>query len=144
MTEKQKLLLIDGNSITFRGFYALFMQTERFVNHDGLHTSAVFSFKRMLDKILDAFDAGKKTFRTEKYSDYKAGRKKTPEELSEQFPYVKELLDCYGIKHYELKNYEADDIIGTMSKEAEKHGYEITIVRFDAACDESNDGCFDC
>ncbi len=73
MTEKQKLLLIDGNSITFRGFYALFMQTERFVNHDGLHTSAVFSFKRMLDKILDdvnpdkilvAFDAGKKTFRT--------------------------------------------------------------------------------
>ena len=140
MTEKQKLLLIDGNSITFRGFYALFMQTERFVNHDGLHTSAVFSFKRMLDKILDevnpdkilvAFDAGKKTFRTEKYSDYKAGRKKTPEELSEQFPYVKKLLDCYGIKHYELKNYEADDIIGTMSKEAEKSGYEITIVTGD-------------
>ena len=72
MTEKQKLLLIDGNSITFRGFYALFMQTERFVNHDGLHTSAVFSFKRMLDKILDdvnpdkilvAFDAGKKNYR---------------------------------------------------------------------------------
>ena len=93
MADSKKLLLIDGNSITFRGFYALFMQTERFVNHEGIHTSAVYSFKLMLDKmladirpdkVLVAFDAGKRTFRTEKYSDYKAGRKKTPEELLEQ------------------------------------------------------------
>lgn len=140
MADSKKLLLIDGNSITFRGFYALFMQTERFVNHEGIHTSAVYSFKLMLDKmladirpdkVLVAFDAGKRTFRTEKYSDYKAGRKKTPEELLEQFPLVRELLDCYGISHYELKGYEADDIIGTVAASAQKEGYETTIVTGD-------------
>lgn len=140
MQTDNKMLLIDGNSLTFRGFYALFMQTERFVNQQGLHTSAVYSFKLMLDKVLDlvkpakvlvAFDAGKKTFRTQKFADYKGGRKKTPAELTEQFPYVKQLLDGYGIKHYELVNYEADDIIGTMAKKAEAAGYQVTIVTGD-------------
>ncbi|MEB6334069.1 hypothetical protein MXL20_13980, partial [Staphylococcus pseudoxylosus] len=83
-------------------------------------------FAMLLEKIIKeeqpthflvAFDAGKTTFRHDKYSEYKGGRHKTPPELSEQFPYVRQLLDAYQIKRYELGNYEADDIIGTLSKE---------------------------
>lgn len=135
-----KLLLIDGNSVAFRAFYGLYNQVEKFTNHDGLHTSAIYSFKIMLDKLLKqinpthvlvAFDAGRKTFRTEKYADYKGQRSKTPQELSEQFPFLKEMLADYGIKSYELANYEADDIIGTLAKEAETQDFEITIVTGD-------------
>ena len=124
----KKLLLIDGNSVAFRAFYALYNQVEKFTNHDGLHTNAIYSFKIMLDKLLKqidptnilvAFDAGRTTFRTEKYADYKGQRSKTPQELSEQFPFLREMLTDYGIKSYDLKNYEADDIIGTLAKEAE-------------------------
>ena len=111
MAEDKKMLLVDGNSVAFRAFFALHNQLERFVNHDGLHTNAIYGFKLMLDKILGdvspsnvlvAFDAGKVTFRTKAYADYKGGRSKTPTELSEQFPHIKELLDADGIKHYEL------------------------------------------
>lgn len=140
MAEKKRLLLIDGNSVAFRAFFAMHNQLERFVNHAGLHTNAIYGFKLMLDKILAevdpqnvlvAFDAGKVTFRTKAYADYKGGRSKTPGELSEQFPYLKELLTAYGIKNYELPNYEADDIIGTMAKRAEDEGYQVTIVTGD-------------
>lgn len=140
MAEDKKMLLVDGNSVAFRAFFALHNQLERFVNHDGLHTNAIYGFKLMLDKILGdvspsnvlvAFDAGKVTFRTKAYADYKGGRSKTPTELSEQFPHIKELLDAYGIKHYELPEYEADDIIGTMAAKAEKAGYQVTIVTGD-------------
>ena len=137
---KDKLLLIDGNSIAFRSFFALHNSLEKFKNPDGLHTNAIFGFNKMLDSILKqyqptaavvAFDAGKTTFRTEMYDDYKGGRSKTPPELSEQMPYIKQLLTGYGIKTYELPNYEADDIIGTLSLAAERDKYEVVVVTGD-------------
>ena len=140
MSSNKKLLLIDGNSVAFRAFYGLYNQVEKFTNHDGLHTNAIYSFKIMLDKLLKkeqptnilvAFDAGKKTFRTEKFADYKGQRSKTPSELTEQFPYLRKMLTAYGIKSYDLKNYEADDIIGTLANEAEKQNYTVKIVTGD-------------
>lgn len=140
MNKQKKLLLIDGNSVAFRAFFALHQSLERFVNHNGLHTTAIYGFKTMLDKIIEkvqpshvlvAFDAGKKTFRTEKFTEYKGGRSKTPSELSEQFPYIKKLLTAYGIKSYELANFEADDIIGTLANEAEAQDFMVTIVTGD-------------
>lgn len=137
----KKLLLIDGNSIAFKAFYALYQSLDRFTNSSGLHTSAIYGFNRMLDKVLEeekptdvlvAFDAGKVTFRTKMYSDYKGGRAKTPTELSEQFPFLKELVAARGIKSYELPDYEADDIIGTLAKQAETAGdYQVVIVTGD-------------
>lgn len=131
-----KLVLIDGNSLSFRTFYALPLLS----NKAGIHTNAVYGFAMLLEKILKeekpnhflvAFDAGKTTFRHEKYSEYKGGRQKTPPELSEQFPYIRQLLDAYHIKRYELDNYEADDIIGTLSKEADKAGFQTIIITGD-------------
>ena len=78
-----------------------------------------------------AFDAGKTTFRTEMYADYKGGRAKTPDEFREQFPFIRELLDHLGIRHYELAQYEADDIIGTLGRLAEKDSFDVTIVSGD-------------
>ncbi|WP_172189899.1 DNA polymerase I [Lentilactobacillus kribbianus] len=137
----KKLLLIDGNSIAFKAFYALYQSLDRFTNSEGLHTSAIFGFNRMLDKVLAteqpdevlvAFDAGKTTFRTEKYPDYKGGRSETPSELLEQMPYIKELIEDRGIKTYELANYEADDIIGTLAFQAEQNGdYSIVVITGD-------------
>lgn len=137
---QKKLLLIDGNSVAFRAFYALYRQLDRFTSPDGLHTNAIFTFKNMLDAIMNqtdpsnvlvAFDAGKVTFRTKMYQDYKGGRQKTPSELSEQLPVIREMLKDLGIKSYELKNYEADDIIGTLSKMGEEAGYTVDIVTGD-------------
>ncbi|WP_409022696.1 DNA polymerase I [Dellaglioa sp. P0083] len=135
-----KLLLIDGNSIAYRAFFALYQSVDRFTNQAGLHTNALYGFNNMLNVILDtekpthvlvAFDAGKTTFRTKKYDNYKAGRSKTPPELKEQMPYFRELLAGYGIKTYELIDFEADDIIGTMAKKGEEAGYNVTIVTGD-------------
>lgn len=137
---QKKLLLIDGNSVAFRAFYALYRQLDRFTSPDGLHTNAIFTFKNMLDAIMKqtdpsnvlvAFDAGKVTFRTKMYQNYKGGRQKTPSELSEQLPVIREMLKDLGIKSYELKNYEADDIIGTLSKMGEEAGYTVDIVTGD-------------
>lgn len=137
---QKKLLLIDGNSVAFRAFYALYRQLDRFTSPDGLHTNAIFTFKNMLDAIIKqtqptnvlvAFDAGKVTFRTKMYQDYKGGRQKTPSELSEQLPVIRELLKDLGIKSYELKDYEADDIIGTLAKMGEDAGYTVDIVTGD-------------
>ena len=136
----QKLLLIDGNSVAFRAFYALYRQLENFRNPEGLHTNAIYTFKNMLDVLLNdvkpdhvlvAFDAGKTTFRNNMYADYKGGRQKTPGELSEQLPYIQELLHDLGISTYELENYEADDIIGTFSRIGEENGLDVTIVTGD-------------
>jgi len=132
----KKLILIDGNSIAYRAFFALPLLN----NDKGIHTNAVYGFTMMLSKILEeekpthilvAFDAGKTTFRHETYSEYKGTRQKTPPELSEQFPLIRELLDAFGIERYELENYEADDIIGTMSKLAEEEGFEVTVISGD-------------
>ena len=136
----KQLLLIDGNSIVFRAFFAMHNQIDKFTNKDCLHTAAIYGFKLMLDHVLDkfhpdaalvAFDAGKVTFRTKMYGDYKGGRNKTPDELTEQFPYVRELVEACGLHSYELKNYEADDIIGTLAKEGDEAGYETLIVTGD-------------
>ncbi|MCP8857792.1 DNA polymerase I [Latilactobacillus fuchuensis] len=140
MSSQKKLLLIDGNSVAFRAFFAMHQALDHFTNQDGLHTNAIYAFKNMLDIILKkiepshvlvAFDAGKTTFRTAEFSDYKAGRSKTPPELSEQFPYIRELLSAYGIQSYDLDNFEADDIIGTLAKEAEAAGFTVDIVTGD-------------
>ncbi|KON86783.1 DNA polymerase I [Sporosarcina globispora] len=134
--DKKKLVLIDGNSIAYRAFFALPLLN----NDKGIHTNAVYGFTMMLQRILEdekpthllvAFDAGKTTFRHKTFSEYKGGRQKTPPELSEQFPYIRELLDAYGISRYELENYEADDIIGTLSLQAEKDGYEVKVISGD-------------
>lgn len=137
---KHKLLLIDGSSVAFRAFFALYNQIDRFKNTTGLHTNAIYGFHLMLDHLMErvqpthilvAFDAGKTTFRTEMYADYKAGRAKTPEEFREQFPYIKDMLAARGIASYELANYEADDIIGTLDKMAELEDFDVTIVSGD-------------
>lgn len=134
--DKKKLVLIDGNSIAYRAFFALPLLN----NDKGIHTNAVYGFTMMLNKIMEdekpthilvAFDAGKTTFRHKTFGEYKGGRQKTPPELSEQFPFIRELLDAYGIQRYELENYEADDIIGTLSLSAEKEGYEIKVISGD-------------
>ena len=140
--DKNKLLLIDGSSVAFRAFFALYQQIDRFKSPTGLHTNAIYGFHLMLDHmmkriepthILVAFDAGKTTFRTEMYADYKAGRAKTPDEFREQFPFIRQMLDAMGIKHYELNQYEADDIIGTLDKMAERTDipFDVTIVSGD-------------
>ncbi|RKP55591.1 DNA polymerase I [Cohnella endophytica] len=131
-----KLVLIDGNSIINRAFYALPPLT----NSSGLHTNAVLGFTTMLLKVLEeekpshvlvAFDAGKITFRHEGYAEYKGGRQKTPPELSEQFPLLKELLQAFSIPQFELAGYEADDIIGTLAKLAEDQGKSAIVVSGD-------------
>ncbi|HEL1004435.1 TPA: DNA polymerase I [Streptococcus equi subsp. zooepidemicus] len=142
MENKNKLLLIDGSSVAFRAFFALYNQIDRFKNHSGLHTNAIYGFHLMLDHmmkrvqpthVLVAFDAGKTTFRTELFADYKAGRAKTPDEFREQFPYIRDMLGALGIAFYELEHYEADDIIGTLDKMAERTEipFDVTIVSGD-------------
>lgn len=132
----KKIMLIDGNSIAYRAFFALPLLN----NDKGVHTNAIYGFTTMLTKMIDeekpshilvAFDAGKTTFRHKTFSEYKGGRQKTPPELSEQFPFIRDLLNAYSIKHYELDQYEADDIIGTVSLQAEKKGYKVVVVSGD-------------
>ncbi|OBR66478.1 DNA polymerase I [Paenibacillus oryzae] len=132
----KKWMLIDGNSIAYRAFFAMPPLT----NSAGLHTNAIFGFTTMLLKLLEeqkpshvlvAFDAGKVTFRHEGYAEYKGGRQKTPPELSEQFPVLKELIAAFGIAQFELDGYEADDIIGTLTLEADKQGVPALVVTGD-------------
>lgn len=142
MENKNRLLLIDGSSIAFRAFFALYSQLDRFRAPNGLHTNAIFAFHTMLSSLMEriqpthvliAFDAGKTTFRTEMFADYKGGRSKTPDEFREQLPFIKEMIEKLGIRHYELANYEADDIIGTLDKMAEAPdvNFDVTIVTGD-------------
>ncbi|WP_394174421.1 DNA polymerase I [Guptibacillus hwajinpoensis] len=129
---KNKLVLIDGNSIAYRAFFALPLLN----NDKGVYTNAVLGFTTMLLKIIEnespthmlvAFDAGKTTFRHKTYTEYKGGRQKTPSELSEQFPVIREVLDAFDIKRYEIKDYEADDIIGTVALLADKEDWDVKI-----------------
>lgn len=133
---KKKIVLLDGNSLAYRAFFALPLLT----NDQGIHTNAVYGFTMMLQNILDeeqpthmlvAWDAGKTTFRHETFTEYKGGRQKTPPELSEQFPYIRKLLEAYNIPQYELDSYEADDIIGTLSHQANDVGNEVIIISGD-------------
>ena len=131
-----KIILLDGNSLSYRAYYAM----PALKNKKGLYTNSVYGFTLMLEKILEdtkpkyalvAFDKGKETFRHKSYEAYKGTRDKTPIELVEQFGYVRELLDSFGIKYEEHLDYEADDIIGSYAKIAEKAGLEVIIVSGD-------------
>lgn len=133
---KKKIVLLDGNSLAYRAFFALPLLT----NDSGIHTNAVYGFTMMLQNLLEeekpthmlvAWDAGKTTFRHKSFEEYKGGRQKTPSELSEQFPYLRKLLDAYNIGQYELDEYEADDIIGTLSRQGEAEGVEVVVVSGD-------------
>ncbi|MBO0431497.1 DNA polymerase I [Enterococcus sp. DIV0660C] len=137
---KNKLLLVDGNSVAFRAFFALHNSLERFKNRNGLHTNAIYAFNTMFENVMQkeqpthvlvAFDAGKTTFRTEMYAEYKGGRSKTPGEFKEQMPYIRELLTGLGVKYYELPNYEADDIIGTLAEKVDKEVFDVVILSGD-------------
>ena len=123
----EKIVLVDGNNLLFRSYYATAYNGNFMKNSKGFPTNALFGFTNMINKIvleekpiyiIVAFDKGK-TFRHEKYKDYKAGRMEMPEELKMQFPKAKELLTLMGIKYYEIDNYEADDIIGTFAQYCE-------------------------
>ncbi|WP_308585422.1 DNA polymerase I [uncultured Holdemanella sp.] len=120
----KKLLLLDGNSMLFRAYYAT-LYTHRMTTSNGIPTNAVYGFMMMLNKAIDiiepdeilvAWDAGKPTFRHKQFQAYKGTRKPLDEELIVQFPIVREYLDAAGIKRYEQEGYEADDIIGSMAK----------------------------
>ena len=135
-----KIILVDGNNLLFRSFYATAYQGVIMKNSKGFPTNALYGFINMMHKIIDeeapsyimvAFDKGK-TFRHDKYGDYKAGRSAMPDELRLQFPKAKEVLKALGIKYFEIENYEADDIIGTLSLEVEKRNdFVATIISSD-------------
>lgn len=124
----KKIVLIDGNNLLFRSYYATAYSGSMMKNSHGLATNALYGFINMLNKIMQeenpeyvmvAFDKGK-TFRHLKYEVYKGGRSETPNELIEQFPYARRLCDSMGIKYFEIDNYEADDIIGTFAKKVDE------------------------
>ena len=132
----ERLLILDSNSLLNRAFYAIPPLT----NNEGIHTNAVYGFTNMLfkmkeeikpDYIVAAFDRKAPTFRHKEYEDYKAGRKKMPPELGEQFPIIKEVLNLLSVNIYEIDGFEADDIIGTLAQFAEKNGIEVFIVTGD-------------
>lgn len=131
-----KLILVDGNSIAYRAFFALPLLS----NASGVYTNSVYGFTMMLLKILEdeqpthmlvAFDAGKTTFRHKDYQAYKGKRQKTPGELSEQFPLIKQVLDAFGIACFEKNDYEADDIIGTLARTCACKDVSVRIVSGD-------------
>lgn len=124
----QKIILVDGNNLLFRSYYATAYNGNFMKNSKGFPTNALFGFTNMINKIVAeekpthmivAFDKGK-TFRHDKYETYKGGRIETPDELKVQFPIAKEMLMHMGIKYYEIDNYEADDIIGTFAQFCDK------------------------
>ena len=136
----KKIVLVDGNNLLFRSYYATAYSGNIMRNKDGFPTNGVYGFVNMINKIIAeekpeymmvAFDIGK-TFRHEKYTDYKGGRNATPEDLKIQFPVAKKILTAMGIKYLECDGYEADDIIGTISMWCEKDDdYEALIVSSD-------------
>ncbi|GFZ31682.1 DNA polymerase [Clostridium zeae] len=132
----KRLLILDGNSLLNRAFYAIPLLS----TNEGIYTNAVYGFTNMLikmkeelkpDYIVSTFDRKAPTFRHVEYQDYKAGRKKMPPELAAQFPIVKEMLNLFSISIYEMDGYEADDLIGSLAKFAEKNEIEVYIVTGD-------------
>ncbi|HET9873823.1 MAG TPA: DNA polymerase I [Propionibacteriaceae bacterium] len=133
-TSRPKLLLIDGHSVAYRAFFAL--PVENFSTQTGQHTNAVFGFTSMLINVLRdekpthvgvAFDVSRQTFRSEVYSEYKANRSASPNEFKGQLDLVKEVLNALNIVHVELAGFEADDIIATLSAQAEAAGFDVLI-----------------
>jgi DNA polymerase-1 len=130
----KRLLLIDGHSMAYRAFFAL--PAENFTTAQGQHTNAIYGFATMLISLIKeekpthiavAFDVSRKTFRTEIFPEYKANRSKTPDEFRSQMSYLHELVSAFGIQQFEIEGYEADDIIATITKRAEKEKCEVLI-----------------
>lgn len=124
----KKVILVDGNNLMFRSYYATLYSGSMMTNKEGFPTNALFGFVNMMNKIINeetpeyimvAFDIGK-TFRHEKYDYYKGKRDETPDDLKKQFPVAKKILNAMGIKYFELAGYEADDIIGTFAKKIDE------------------------
>ena len=131
---QKRLLLIDGHSMAYRAFFAL--PAENFTTAQGQHTNAIYGFATMLISLLKdekpthvavAFDVSRKTFRTDIFPDYKANRAKTPDEFRSQMSYLNDLVSGFGITQFALEGYEADDIIATITKQAEREGAEVLI-----------------
>ena len=134
--DRQKIMIIDGNSILNRAFYGVSLLS----TSDGLYTNAVYGFLNIMYKYIEeenpqyicvAFDLKAPTFRHKQYEGYKAKRKGMPEELSVQVPYMKEVLDALKIKRLEMEGFEADDILGSISLCGEERGFEVIIVTGD-------------
>ena len=130
----KRLLLIDGHSMAYRAFFAL--PVDNFKTSEGQPTNAVYGFASMLINLIKeekpthiaiAFDVSRKTFRTEKFPEYKANRASTPDEFRSQMSHINEMVDCFAIRHFELPGFEADDIIATFAKKAETQGFEVLI-----------------
>ncbi|MEI7561589.1 MAG: DNA polymerase I [Actinomycetes bacterium] len=130
----KKLLLIDGHSMAYRAFYAL--PVDNFKSSSGQPTNAIYGFASMIINLIKeekpthiavAFDVSRKTFRTEKFPEYKAQRAATPDEFRSQMSHINELITGFGIKYFALEGYEADDIIATLAKAAEKKGFAVSI-----------------
>ena len=131
---QKRLLLIDGHSMAYRAFFAL--PAENFTTAQGQHTNAIYGFATMLISLLKdekpthvavAFDVSRKTFRTDIFPDYKANRAKTPDEFRSQMSYLNDLVKGFGITQFALEGYEADDLIATITKQAEREGAEVLI-----------------
>lgn len=143
MQEKKKILIVDGNSLLFRAYYATAYGDSSSImrSKDGTPTNAIFAFSNMLCKLLASFKGGesifvgfdtdKDTFRKEEYSAYKANRSPCPEELVRQFPISRELMGALSIMCYEQHGVEADDICGTVAKLASKENYDVVIYTSD-------------
>jgi len=134
MSAAKKLLLIDGHSLAYRAFYAL--PAENFVTSGGQHTNAIYGFASMLINLISsekpthiatAFDVSRRTFRSERFPDYKANRSATPDEFRSQTSFLYELVSGFGIRHFAVEGFEADDIIATLAKRAESEGFEVLI-----------------
>ena len=145
----EKLVLIDGHSILNRAFYGV----PDLSNSEGLHTNAIYGFLNILFKLLEeekpeyltvAFDVKAPTFRHEMYPEYKGTRKPMPQELHEQVPVMKQVLHAMGIRTMEQPGLEADDILGTLAKRAEKEGMDVSLVSGDRVKAVSNAGQFVC
>ena len=136
----EKVILIDGNNILFRSYYATAYNGNTMKNSKGFPTNALYGLVNMMNKIIEeekptyimcAFDKGK-TFRHDKYADYKGGRMATPDELKLQFPKARELVEAMGINYFEIDNYEADDIIGTFAKKCNNNNeFDAVIISSD-------------
>ena len=129
-----RLLLIDGHSMAYRAFFAL--PAENFTTAQGQHTNAIYGFATMLISLLKeekpthvavAFDVSRKTFRTDIFPEYKANRAKTPDEFRSQMSFLNDLVSGFGIEQFAVEGYEADDLIATITKRAEKDGMQVLI-----------------
>ena len=135
----KKIILVDGNSLMFRAYYATAYAGVLMKNSKGLYTNAIYGFANMINSLVEqehdnmfiAFDKGSKTFRHQSFADYKATRKKLPEELAMQIPLIKQFLRILKITQYETDEYEADDLIATLAKDAYNHFDQIQVITGD-------------